>query len=110
MIPQSARLIASARVPTKIRLTAQVASRLRPQVVASLSAGLQAVRNLLPDSRPVWVKGNAEMMNRAVRNLAENAIKHAPPGTMVEFVVEENGTVRVRDRGRGISDEERELI
>ena len=28
MIPQSARLIASARVPTKIRLTAQVASKL----------------------------------------------------------------------------------
>ena len=28
MIPQSARLIASARAPTKMRLTAQVASRL----------------------------------------------------------------------------------
>ena len=65
---------------------------------------------LLGVSRPVWVKGNAEMMKRAVRNLAENAIKHAPPDTAVEFVVEENGTVRVRDRGPGISDEERELI
>jgi signal transduction histidine kinase len=50
------------------------------------------------------------MMKRAIRNLAENAIKHAPPDTVVEFVVEENGTVRVRDRGPGISDEERELI
>jgi signal transduction histidine kinase len=65
---------------------------------------------LLGVSRPVWVKGNAEMMKRAVRNLAENAIKHAPPDTAVEFVVEESGTVRVRDRGPGISDEERELI
>jgi signal transduction histidine kinase len=65
---------------------------------------------LLGVSTPVWVKGNAEMMKRAIRNLAENAIKHTPPDTVVEFVVEENGTVRVRDRGPGISDEEQELI
>jgi signal transduction histidine kinase len=65
---------------------------------------------LLGVSTPVWVKGNAEMMKRAIRNLAENAIKHAPPDTVVEFVVEENGTVKVQDRGPGIADEERELI
>ena len=65
---------------------------------------------LLSADMPMWVKGNAEMMKRAIRNLAENAIKHAPPDTVVEFVVEENGTVRVRDRGPGISEEERELI
>jgi signal transduction histidine kinase len=65
---------------------------------------------LLGVSNPVWVKGNAEMMKRAVRNLAENAIKHAPPGTVVEFIVEENGTVKVLDRGPGIAKEERELI
>ncbi len=65
---------------------------------------------LLSASKPVWVKGNAEMMKRAFRNLAENAIKHTPPDTVVEFVVEENGIVRVRDRGPGISDEDRDLI
>jgi signal transduction histidine kinase len=50
------------------------------------------------------------MMKRAVRNLAENAIKYTPPETEVEFVVEKNGTVSVLDRGPGISDAERELI
>lgn len=65
---------------------------------------------LLGVSKPVWVKGNAEMMKRAIRNLAENAIKHAPPDTVVEFVVEEDGTVKVLDRGPGIAKEERELI
>ena len=65
---------------------------------------------LLGVSTPVWVKGNAEMMKRAIRNLAENAIKHAPADTVVEFVVEENGTVKVLDRGPGIASEERELI
>jgi signal transduction histidine kinase len=65
---------------------------------------------LLGATTPVWVKGNAEMIKRAIRNLAENAIRHAPNDTVVEFVVEENGTVTVQDRGPGISDEERELI
>jgi signal transduction histidine kinase len=65
---------------------------------------------LLGVSTPVWVKGNAEMMKRAIRNLAENAIKHAPPESVVEFVVEESGTVKVLDRGPGIAPEERELI
>ena len=65
---------------------------------------------LLGATAPVWVRGNAEMIKRAIRNLAENAIKHAPKDTVVEFVVEENGTVTVLDRGPGISQEERELI
>jgi signal transduction histidine kinase len=65
---------------------------------------------LLGPTAPVWVRGNAEMIKRAIRNLAENAIKHAPKDTVVEFVVEENGTVTVLDRGPGISQEERELI
>ena len=65
---------------------------------------------LLGATAPVWVKGNAEMIKRAIRNLAENAIKHAPKDTVVEFVVEENGTVTVLDRCPGISNDERELI
>jgi len=65
---------------------------------------------LLGATSPVMVKGNAEMIKRAIRNLAENAIRHTPKDTVVEFVVEDNGTVRVQDRGPGISDEERELI
>jgi signal transduction histidine kinase len=65
---------------------------------------------LLGGGAPVWVRGNAEMIKRAIRNLAENAIRHTPKDTVVEFVVEENGTVTVQDRGPGISNEERELI
>jgi signal transduction histidine kinase len=61
-------------------------------------------------SNSVLVRGNAEMLNRAIRNLAENAIRHTPPGSAVEFIVEENGTVSVLDEGPGISDEERDFI
>jgi len=65
---------------------------------------------LLGATAPVWIKGNAEMIKRAIRNLSENAIRHAPKDTVVEFVVEDSGTVTVQDRGPGISEEERELI
>ena len=60
--------------------------------------------------RPVWVHGNSEMISRAIRNLAENAINHTPPATTVEFVVEDNGTVSVLDEGPGIAVGEHELI
>ena len=59
---------------------------------------------------PVWVKGNPEMLSRAIRNLAENAINHTAPGSTVEFVVEKSGTVSVLDHGPGIPEDERNLI
>jgi len=58
----------------------------------------------------VWIKGNAEMLSRAIRNLVENAINYSPPGTTVEIVVEDSGMVRVLDEGPGIKEDERELI
>ena len=58
----------------------------------------------------VWVNGNPEMLSRAIRNLVENAINYAPPGTTVEIVVEGSGMVRVLDEGPGIKEEERALI
>jgi len=59
---------------------------------------------------PVIVQGNAEMIRRAVRNLAENAIRYTPRGTTVEISVEQQGCVRVTDQGPGIPEGERELI
>lgn len=59
---------------------------------------------------PVWVKGNAEMLRRAVRNLVENALNHTPKGVDVEIVVDGNGTIGILDRGKGIPVANRELI
>jgi signal transduction histidine kinase len=61
-------------------------------------------------TEPVWVRGNPEMLGRAIRNLAENAINHTAAGSTVEFVVEEDGTVSVLDRGPGIGEDERQFI
>jgi signal transduction histidine kinase len=57
---------------------------------------------LLGSGDPVWVHGNAEMIKRAIRNLADNAIKHTPPHTAIEFTVEKSGLLAVRDHGPGI--------
>jgi signal transduction histidine kinase len=61
-------------------------------------------------SESVWVKGNAEMIQRAIRNLVENALRHTPPGTTVEVNIDGNGGVHVSDEGPGVPPSERELI
>ena len=86
-------------------VTADVAEFLAPLAIAQ---GKDVA--LLGTTEPVWVKGNPEMLSRAIRNLAENAINHTPPETAVEFVVEKNGTVSVLDHGPGVAEEERSLI
>ena len=53
---------------------------------------------------PVPVRADPVALGRAVRNLLENAIRHAPSGTDVEIDVEADGgsaVVRVSDRGPG---------
>jgi signal transduction histidine kinase len=80
------------------------------QFIAPLALAQGKDVALLGATEPVWVKGNPEMLGRAIRNLSENAINHTAPGTTVEFVVDKSGSVSVLDRGPGIAEEERPLI
>lgn len=59
---------------------------------------------------PVLIRGDGAMIFRAVRNLVENAIKHTPPGTVVELEVGDDGHVAVMDRGPGVPEKDRALI
>ncbi|MFO1085303.1 MAG: HAMP domain-containing sensor histidine kinase [Reyranellaceae bacterium] len=59
---------------------------------------------------PVWVRGHAEALFRAVRNLIENAIRHTPNGGAVDVEVWTDGVVRVLDDGPGVPESERESI
>ena len=59
---------------------------------------------------PVMIHGNSEMLQRAVFNLAENAIKFTAEETSVDVEVGDDGSVRVRDCGPGVTEAERELI
>jgi signal transduction histidine kinase len=59
---------------------------------------------------PVLVRGNADTIGRAVRNLVENALAHTPAGTTVEITVDPNGVLRVGDGGPGVAAADREHI
>lgn len=49
----------------------------------------------------VLVEGNATAIGRVIRNLIDNAIRYAPPGSLVDVDVGTDGTVRVIDQGPG---------
>ena len=86
-------------------VTAEVAEFVAP---LALAQGKDIA--LLGETEPVWVRGDPEMLGRAIRNLAENAINHTAPGTTVEFAVDKDGTVSVLDHGPGVAESERNLV
>lgn len=60
--------------------------------------------------RPVIVSGNTDILELAVRNLVENAIRYSSRNTTVTIDVSEEPAISVRDHGRGIPVENREII
>jgi signal transduction histidine kinase len=80
------------------------------QAMAPLALRQSRSVALMAAPEPVWVRGNAEMIRRAIRNLVENALRHTPPGTTVEVNVGKDGSVFVSDEGPGVPAAERELI
>jgi signal transduction histidine kinase len=80
------------------------------EMLAPLALGRDRVVALTGADDRVWVRGNAEMLRRAIRNLVENALNHTPPGTTVEVRVTPEGAVAVFDEGPGVIPAERALI
>jgi two-component system sensor histidine kinase MprB len=59
------------------------------------------------DLAPWYVRAEPAALERAVVNLLDNAVKFSPPGGTVEVVLEAGtGTLRVRDHGPGIPEDE----
>ena len=67
------------------------------------------LRLALPED-PVTLRGDAESLGDALRNLIDNAIAYSPAGRPVDIEVTPDGAVEVRDRGAGIPVEDREQI
>lgn len=78
--------------------------------MAPLAVELAKTIALSGDPGPIWVRGHAEALFRAVRNLIENAIRHTPAGVSVEVEVSAQGLVRVLDDGPGVAEADRESI
>jgi two-component system, OmpR family, sensor histidine kinase BaeS len=73
------------------------------EAVAPIAARRQVEVRLVGDAT-VPAIGDPQALDRVLRNLLDNAIRHAPRGTTVHVTVDRDGgsgTVRVRDEGAG---------
>ncbi|AVM75987.1 sensor histidine kinase [Magnetospirillum gryphiswaldense] len=52
----------------------------------------------------VLARGNEVLLEDALRNIVDNAVHVAPPGTSVEVVLDDSGIIHVLDRGPGVAD------
>jgi signal transduction histidine kinase len=59
---------------------------------------------------PVELLGHSALIDIAIRNLLDNAIRHSPPGGTVSVAVNADGTISVEDEGPGVSDEQKQII
>jgi signal transduction histidine kinase len=87
--------------------------QLAEEVVASMAhLALATGRTiaLIGVEHEVPIAGNAAAIGDALRNLIENALAHAPPGTEVTVEVGDGGTLSVADTGPGIRIEDRPRI
>ena len=74
-------------------------------VAASLAPfALRRSRSVAVSGEPgiALVRGNAEALRQAVRNLVENGLQHTPPDTTVEVAVSAAPALQVIDRGPGV--------
>jgi signal transduction histidine kinase len=78
--------------------------------MAPLAVGQSKTIALSGAEGPVWVRGHADALFRAVRNLIENAIRHTPHGMSIEVEVSADGSVRVVDDGPGVPEADRRSI
>jgi signal transduction histidine kinase len=71
--------------------------------------GLRLETHIAPGPLPLW--GDRELMQQAITNLLDNALKFSAPGTTISFTSKAEDAmilIAVGDRGPGISIEDRE--
>jgi len=59
---------------------------------------------------PAPALGQSDLVEVAIRNLVDNALRHAPPRTAVSVTVQQGPRVLVEDRGPGIPDAQKEKV
>jgi signal transduction histidine kinase len=73
-----------------------------------LEANARGCRVVLKGLLPVAMRGDAELLRRAIENVVRNAIRHAPRETPVEISMDNGAAIRllVRDYGPGVPEED----
>jgi signal transduction histidine kinase len=78
--------------------------------LAGMAASRRAVLEFDVPPHPVKLLGHSALVDIAIRNLLDNAIRHSPQGGTVSVTVDAGGNVFVEDEGTGVSDEQKQLI
>ena len=66
-----------------------------------VDAAERGCRIEFPQPSPITVRGNVELLRRAIENVLRNAVRYSPVGDAVQVIVT-NATVTIRDRGPGV--------
>jgi signal transduction histidine kinase len=96
--------------PASLRREPVRLDRLLEELVADSSLEAQARGTVmrLVTAQPATVRGDAELLRRAIENVIRNAIRHAPEATAVEASLEaahDQAVIRIRDYGPGVPEE-----
>jgi two-component system sensor histidine kinase CpxA len=74
----------------------------------SIEAEKRMCEVLLDAPKPVILRGDRELLRRAIENVLRNAIRYAPEGTAIEVKLEPNpdaASISIRDYGSGVPDD-----
>ncbi|WP_163542047.1 sensor histidine kinase [Occultella kanbiaonis] len=80
--------------------------------LAAGAVGVSAIEIDVPEDLPL-LRADAGLLERALANVIENAVRHTAPGTRVRVVAEQVGgslMIRVVDRGPGVPDDRKEQM
>ncbi|MBI3097666.1 MAG: HAMP domain-containing protein [Planctomycetes bacterium] len=92
------------RAPTRLD---ELAARVRETLAPAAARKRIAVMVVAP---PLMAEVDADMIERAVANLVDNAIKYTPEGGSVTVTVRAPGEIEVRDTGVGIPAEDQKRV
>jgi two-component system sensor histidine kinase CpxA len=78
-----------------------------------VEAEAKSCRIDLTSADPLSIRGEPELLRRAIENVVRNAIRHAPSGTAIDVALQSTGAgvaIKVRDFGPGVPDNQLEAI
>ncbi len=78
--------------------------------LAATAVGQQKCIEFDAPEEPILISGHPALIDVAIRNIVDNAVKLSPPCSTVSVTVDPECQVVVEDRGPGVADEHKERI